>query len=332
MKPNSVKNAKLIEQYPFLAEILDELKLEPFDVSDDTRVDRITIKVEKADGDLMWRTGNNIGLDGDNGFLFTMGGKNKNRVGKQGEHLFLVSNDNVLVRGLSWPRNDTEKRDKPFQPASSILWRDRDPNGMLSNPFEQEYSHYLVWVTIRCWYEDTRNNDFSGGRFGQFIVRDMTITIYTKPEDSFLRLDRKSWIGDHLFLDSTMLMRALSEKNETIINLYGRLDELGQLFQDDVYFNGMKEVLDKGKCRGASGAFGTTKVLVAELCGYDRVMLENGNCWVSFQLRPEASAMYVLGMGGTLPQLRVLVKTVIRLWQQPENRNLFKPDSNVSVI
>lgn len=332
MKPTSAKNIELIRQYPFLAEILDELKLDPFDVLDDTRLDRLTIKVEKADGDLMWRTGKNIGLDGDNGFLFTMGGKNKNKVGKQGEHLFLASNKKALVRGLSWPRNDIEKREVPFQPASSILWRDRGPKGMLSRPFEEEYSHYLVWLTVRCWYEDMHNNDFTGARFGQLIEREMTITIYPKPEEGFLDLDRKSWIGDHLLLDSTTLMRALSEKNETILNLYGRLDELAQLFQDEVYFNGMKEMFDKGKHRGSSGVFGTTKVLVAELCGYDRMMLENGNCWISFQLRPEASTMYVLGMGGTLPQLRVLIKTVVKLWQQPENRDLFKSDSNVSVM
>jgi hypothetical protein len=95
----------------------------------------------------------------------------------------------------------------------------------------------------------------------------------------------------------------------------------------------MKALLDAGQFRGASGQFGPIKVLAAEMCGYDRVMLEDAVSWISLQLRPDCHHMYVLGQQGTLPQIRNLVRTVVRVWnQQPESQKGFKPDKNVSVM
>jgi hypothetical protein len=128
-------------------------------------------------------------------------------------------------------------------------------------------------------------------------------------------------------------MQAFFDNNRDVTIIGGRLDELCRLFQEDVYFNGMKDILDQGNNRGASGQFGSVKVLCAEMCGYDRVMLEDAMSWMSFQLRPEAKMMYVLGMNGTLPQLRNLVKNVIKMWnEKPECRASFVPDKNVSVL
>lgn len=43
--------------------------------------------------------------------------------------------------------------------------------------------------------------------------------------------------------------------------------------------------------------------------------------------------MYVLGQQGTLPQIRNLVRTVVRMWREkPEQRAAFKPDKKVSVM
>jgi hypothetical protein len=111
------------------------------------------------------------------------------------------------------------------------------------------------------------------------------------------------------------------------------LYEMCITFQDEVYFNGMKAILDGSKYRGASGQFGSVKVLAAEMCGYDRVMLEDAVSYVTFQLRPDSEHMYVLGQQGTLPQIRNLVRTVVRMWnRRPELREAFKPDENVSVM
>ncbi len=117
------------------------------------------------------------------------------------------------------------------------------------------------------------------------------------------------------------------------MSMGGMLYEMCITFQDEVYFDGMKAVLDDGEFRGASGQFGSVKVLCAEMCGYDRVMLEDANSYVTFQLRPGSKHMYVLGQQGTLPQIRNLVRTVVRMWREkPELRAAFKSDKKVSVI
>jgi len=129
------------------------------------------------------------------------------------------------------------------------------------------------------------------------------------------------------------MMRGVFDKDHDLVSIGGMLYEMCITFQDEVYFNGMKEVLDGGKYHGASGQFGTVKVLCVEMCGYDRVMLEDNSSFVTFQLRPGSKHMYVLGQQGTLPQIRNLVRTVVRMWhEKPELRATFKPDKNVSVI
>jgi hypothetical protein len=94
------------------------------------------------------------------------------------------------------------------------------------------------------------------------------------------------------------------------------LYEVCVTFQEEIDFNGMKDVLDNGEFRGASGQFDAVKVLCAEMCGYDRVMLEDNSSYVTFQLRPGSKHMYVLGQQGTLPQIRNLVRTVVRIWRE----------------
>ena len=77
----------------------------------------------------------------------------------------------------------------------------------------------------------------------------------------------------------------------------------------------------------------SVKVLCAEMCGYERVMLEDDVAWVSFQARSETSGLYTLGLGGTLPQIRNLVMNTILFWNcKPELRDQFQPDPNISVF
>ena len=61
MRPNASKNQELTKQYPFVTDILSA-RMEPHDGNGGTSVNDLTIRVEKADGDLMFRRANNIGL------------------------------------------------------------------------------------------------------------------------------------------------------------------------------------------------------------------------------------------------------------------------------
>lgn len=333
MRPNSDKNRQLIRQYPFIAKIL-EIAFERSGSNDRSapRVDDLNVRVEKADGDLMYRQANNIGL-GDHSFLFTTEPKRKGQVGRRVECILAVNKNGDVLDILYWPRNDEERRGKKEIYASAIFWATRYlEGGWYSDPYWDMVDN-LVWVTVEAWHDDARNDDLPEGRFGELRSRVLDLTIFTKPECGFRELETKSCFEKNLRLSSRRVLAGHLAGNVDIIRMSGMLDEMCLQFGEEVFFAGMKDVLDQGPSRGASGQFGSAKVLAAELCGYDRVMIEDAVSSVTFQRRPDSDGLYVLGMDGTLPQLRSLVRGVIRGWQNdPVARASFRPDGNVRVL
>lgn len=335
MNPNASKNRDLIKQYPFVSGILSA-RMEPHDDKGGTSVNDLTIRVEKADGDLMFRRASNFGL-GDSSCIFQFKGSRKNQVMRRGEYLFAIDGEGKIVNRVNWPRNDEEKRKADGELYGwTALWTGRvtfaNNKEGYSNPIWDKVK-YLVWVTVEAWHVDTKNDDAPGGRFGEFKDRAVHVTIYGAPDQGFEKLQEESSVYSNLSLDSRLMTRGVIDKDHDIVSIGGMLYEMCITFQDEVYFNGMKDVLDGGKFRGASGQFGSVKVLCAEMCGYDRVMLEDSASYVTFQLRPGSKHMYVLGQQGTLPQIRNLVRTVVRLWNlKPELRAGFKSDKNISVM
>lgn len=334
MNPNALKNRELIKQYPFMADILSA-QMEPYDGNGGVSINDLSTRIEKADGDLMFRRANNVGL-GDSSCIFQLKGNRKDQIMRRGEYLFAIDSKGKIINRVNWPRNDKEKKKTGEIYGWSVLWAGRSifPNKeeCYSNPICDKVK-YLVWVTVEAWYTDTKNDDVSGGRFGEFRDRSIHITIYGAPDQGFKKLEEESSVYLNLALDNQVMTHGIFEKEYDIVSISGMLYEMCILFQDEVYFNGMKDILDNGEFRGASGQFGTVKVLCAEMCGYDRVMVEDSVSYITFQLRPDSKDMYVLGQQGTLPQIRNLVRTVVRMWREkPELRAAFKPNKNVSVM
>ena len=403
---NLSKNEKLEKQYPFVGAILNQWMwpLAPWheNLNNAKRADKLTIKVEIADGDLMYRRSNFIGYDNCSA-IFAFGGKHKGHIGLRGEHLFAVDGENKIINRLDWPRTQQQKWAKGETYGHLVLWRKEESRGWYSDPIWKQ-TEYIALVEIETWYEHIQGESDCYQR-GEFLERIVKVTIYRRPKIGFEKLQDQSCLEDNLCLDSKVLLDAMLEdkrdiiaitgqltelgryftdkvynkglrdvligyirgtskqekvlcaefgndgqvvlenldsalllnalfKNnkQEIVAISGQLTELGRLFQDEVYLKGMREVLDNGKVRGASGNLGPVRVLCAEMCGYERVMLENSSCWISLQLRPESKRMYVLGMGGTLPRLRDLVRTAVTMWAKPEARGTFRSDGNVSVI
>lgn len=330
MKPNAEKNRKLLKRYPFLTGIIN-VDMEPFGTPFRNTVHDLTIRFEKADGDLMFRRADNVGL-ADKSCIFSTRENRKGQVMRRGEYLFAVDDQNQFINRLSWPRNDEERQETGAVYGYAVLWGTRHSKEHYSNSNSDQVK-YLVWVTVEAWHQDTRNDDIPGGRFGELCDRSLYITVYGAPKCGFAELQHRASLAENLYLENRIFLDAVFEHNREITVIGGRLDELCRLFQDEVFFNGMKDAFDKGRCRGASGHFGPVKVLCAEMCDYNRIQLEDATSWISLQLRPEGKGLYVLGMGGTLPQLRHLIKTVVKLWnEKPELRAAFQPDENVSVM
>lgn len=331
MKSNHPKNVQLIKQFPFVKSVLG-FPMEPFafkfgGVFDEERIDDLTIRVEKADADLMFRQAENTGLR-EKSFILHLKGRRKDQVMRRGEYLFAVDGEGRVINQVNWPRNNEERREMGGEVyAWSVFWQARKDN-LYSRPIHTLVKH-LVWATVEAWHQDTKDDDH---RFGRFLDRSVHLTVYTAPAKGFEKLQEEANIWENLSLDSKTLIRGGARGDHDLITMSGMLYEMCIWFQDLVYFNGMKKVLDEGKVRGASGQFGQVRVLAAEMCGYDRIMLEDAVSWISFQLRPGSKNMYVLGEKGTLPQIRNLVRTVIKLWGDPRLRQNFKADQEVSVM
>jgi len=73
------------------------------------------------------------------------------------------------------------------------------------------------------------------------------VTIYNEPDEGFKKLKENASIYENLLLNSHVMMRGVLDKNHDIISIGGMLYEMCITFQDEVYFNGMKAILDSGK-------------------------------------------------------------------------------------
>jgi len=331
MKPTAEKNRKLIVQYPFLTQIL-ALPYLPLASKDHLKqVDDLTIKVEKADAQLMYRQGKNTGLEdrrsGSNSWSMPVEGPRNGQAGKRGHYLLAIDQDGHIINSINW---DDKNSNEPIY-AWHVLWGIKVGPEHFSDALYDQVK-YLVWMTVEAWYEFIKG--FENTPFGDFIDRTMTVTIYTAPEKGFSKLRDEANVYDHLWLDNDVVMRGSMRNDHDILCITGMLAELCHQFKADVYDKGMREIADSHpEYRiAASGQFGPVEVLVAEMCGYERIQLDTDTCRISFQIKPDSNNAYVFGMQGRLPQLREMVRTVIEYWNYREGgRSQFSYNQEVCV-
>lgn len=313
MKVTARKNQKLIKEYPFIGAILTRTMM-PFAPEVQTHVDDLTIKVEIADGDLMYRKGKNYGLAENSGSLQYTAGRNKGQVAKQGEYLFAIDGSGQIINRVDWPRDRDDRKIMGNPYGYYALWKERDGKArMLSGSLYKE-TEFLVWVRVHARYDDTK--DYCRP-FGTFRGRDLTITIYKKPAIGFEQLQHNASVWKNLVLTSDVLMEALFDKDEEVRLIDGSLIELAQIFWEEVYDNGVQEIIDADEKFKVTlkAQYGNVKFVAGDgICGYKGVTLEDDHAEIAFNQRPEADCFYVGSVHGTLPQLRRLVLTVVNYW------------------
>lgn len=327
------KIQKLIKQFPFVTDILSA-KMEPTDGQGKSRVDDLTIRVQKADGDLMWRRANNIGI-GDDSSIFNPSGNRRGQVMRRGEYLFAINNSGKIINRVDWPRNIEERRATGEIYGQSALWSRRDiirkGETCYSNPIWGE-TEYLVWATVEAWHENSKNPDAPNGVFGKFHDRSVYITIYGKPIEGFEKLEKESDMFTNLSLDEDTILFGIVEKNENIIRMVGMLDEMCITFQDEVYLNGMQRMLDgKGYWRMLDKQ-GNVIITCTGPYSSKYITLRDSASMVKFVQHRGSDRLYLQGQWGTLPQIRNLVRTVVRMWQNQELHVEFKVDTGSSSV
>lgn len=307
------------KQFPFLETVLD-LPMDPQGGNEGTQIDELTIKVERADGDLLFRTAQNYGTLGERGVLISVEGPHKGTVSKQGEHLFAFSKDGELINTLAQKRTDFGS---PIY-AEQIFWtliQDNWRTGPLFGDIAK-----LVWVTVNAYYEDTGNSD---DRFGKFLERTVSVTIYQPPEEGFLKLEQDSRIEDHLLVTNNVLMQAALHPDKQIAAISARFCELAELFYHSVYTKGMEDALEKAEWKGCSGTFGDVSVKAVWGLHMVGVELSSPNADVEFRISDGSKVMFAGSVYGKLSEIRQLVIDVIIGWQNEEAREAFGPDTSV---
>ncbi len=335
MNSSTSNNSDLIKRYPFIPKILS-IPMEPYDGQSGTSVHDLTICVKKADEDLMFRQAKNTGL-GDSLFSFQLSDRRKDQVMRCGEYLFAIDGNGQIVNRVNWPRNEEDYRKNIGEIYGCSIFL----TGL--NSFPNDESCYinsicdkvkqLVWVTVEEWYIDTKNYDEAGDRFGDFQERSIHLTIYEEPDQGFEKLQKEASIYTNLSLNNQMINRGVTDKNHDIISIGGMLKEMCLTFRDEVYFNGMSEILKSEQFHEVFGQFGTVKMSCIEIFGHEIVTLKDNLSYVHLQLHPNSKHLCVLGIQGTLPQIRNLVRTVVQMWREhPELRAAFKSNMTVSVM
>jgi hypothetical protein len=328
MKLDSNEFSNLTAEYPFLADVAKGLARA---CSAPDNVD-FKLTVKEADADLMFKRADNIGV-GDDAFMFRLDDKSKkykDLIGRKLEKAFALDSAGRVLVELNWPINRNDKNNRNIY-CQNVFWRHRTVENHLTTPIHDEAAS-VAWMSCESWHVDKKVE--SGDRFGESKLCEIHLTVHRAPSEGFRKLTERANVYENLELTSRTLTDAIFDKDWDINCINGCLYELCVQFQEDVYFNGMKTVLDEKSTRGCSGELGIVKVMSAEMCGYHRVMLEadidGESVWASLQLRPEATGMYVLGCQGTLPRLRKMIRTACREW--PTSKRGFKKDNKVSVM
>lgn len=316
MKITAPKNKKLIAQFPFIIKILNE-EMEPYGEPLLNGFDEFSIKVQYADGDLMYRVADNIGL-GENSFCYS---KEKNgQIMKRGEYLFAIDGQGNILRRVNWPRNRKERSQSNINIYGCDSMSQFSPDGDFKEYIVDKVK-YLVWVTVNAWHLDTKKEDFPDERFGELVNRNIQIVIYQEPKCGFGKLHEDSNVFDNLRLNREVLDRGFFRKNSDILQIMGNLDELCRLFQDDVFDNGLKDMIERKCAGGISAMLGSVKVSAA----LDRIEIQDSVSLLLIGVYPDSGRLRFVVQDGTLPQLRNLVKTVVRYWNSGlEGRSNFK--------
>lgn len=325
MKINSRKNLKLIKQYPFVSDILST-EMEPHGELREgiqttsgfkTMVDDLTIRVEKADGDLMMRYGCNIGFN-DGTFALQRG-----KAMRYGEYVFAIDKHNQIINRLNFPLTTKERREATKRIyAKQVLWESKDFNvNNTSNTHSNclwNKTKYIIWVTVKTCHDHTKDERRP---FGAFQNRSINITIYSEPDQGFEKIYRESNVWLNLYLCDWIEIPFAEDKDIIIIS--GMLQELCNTFQEEVYFNGMRDRIKSEIISNPFDKFNTVEVFSNESCGVEQIRLADNNSYITFNLSSRAKQLYVAGQEGTLPQIRNLVRTVVRSWNNnPESRIL----------
>lgn len=320
MQPQSEKRrTELEKQFPCLEKLLKEREEKGAGKAN------INITVKRADPDFLYTLGEN--LDGANGSIF-----NENRPGEKGikrDHLYTVGKDDEIIS--KWYYTQPDSRD--MLTVMQII-----DNG---DEFLSKVA-YFVWLTAYHWYKKpTEGQANEGMNLGEYLYTELYYTVHLPPDEGWRWLIETTKLTKNVTLYNRLLVRGYAKElngghkvgYEVAVSL---LNGLARKFQDNVYLNGLKEIIDASKVKEMSGQFGEVGMLSYVLAGRIQFTLSDGTH--EFTIIGEEGAedprMGYNSIYATYPTASNLVQTVIEKWEKADldtRKRMFVDDKNVRI-
>lgn len=313
---NLSKLQQLLCEFPFIESIMNAHYIP--DDSSSLKSGTMDVRVERADGNLMCRSGYGAGVR-DGFFLVHVRGRHANQVSQKAEYLFAVGRDNAIINSLMWFNCPlANEATEPPRCGRDIFIVDEIKDGegrFISAETCYSQAKFLVWVTVEAFYASVSGSDHKESRFGEFLGRDVTITIYKEPEGGFEQLCHQSMDQQFMRLNEYMLKNDRPRRDYVLAKLVGRLEELVQQFEGDVLNCGLLrtalgDVVMANQFRGISLVAGRGEVALS--CPESHLVLSV----------VEGRSPQVIRLGGTITQIRHLVKTATAAWNSVEGIQL----------
>jgi hypothetical protein len=266
--------------------------------------------VETADEALMFKYGQRLGFEKNSRMSSCLlSSKHPNMCARVHSCMLAVNATGSIIKMISWDQDEYTFAYDTF--AAKV----------------QQIDH-VVFVETEFWYPDTMR-----GAWQQYTSVKQIVTVYKEPDQGWQGLIRSATIEKNLELNTRLLTRFVCAKDDRFTQITANLESKAVEFGTKVFLEGLQEMYENGKHRGAEISFKEAELIMTDLCGYTRVMLTGDDgSWVTLQKHDDHKNFYVLGCYGTYLKVISIIDHVIKEWQIPSVKSGFISSAGISVI
>lgn len=303
--PQQDERQNYIKDFPFLKEVPVDRR--PLGLEGSAALDKVTVRVERADASLMFR--DRVNAYSEPMYVGDRRGQHRN-MARQSEELYMVAGGGL---------EETAPLSRPAYPRKTFHFVDFGK------------VEYLVWVRTRTLYNypaDSRqrqNPELAGLK-----ERSIHITIYRPPREGWAELYRTARLSDSVLTDHR-IREGCEDHDPDWLAIKLRLDDLAKEFGAGPYARGIRskilEALEVGDYRMAGEAAGT-KLRSYVMSGCILMNIYNDSSQVTFwgfaseKDHREAGIKWMgmnswKGIYGSISQAEQLVKVISSAWPMP---------------
>ena len=272
-------------------------------------MDKVTIKVARADDSLMWRIGRDQGASQEM--------KGLERVIIENDSLFLLR-DQDLVDEYMWPdRGDLESGEvwpKPHEAYVLDVFKGNDRMPESHVPWLKWPSTGVAWVTDRSYHEKTDESWVPG----KLLKSELEITVFKPPTEGWPALVEAPTVHN-VELTSRALLTGIVRDYPQWRQLSTDLSALARRLDNEVYCTGLAKIIaDEEVSRGMGGQFGDIKLGAYVMAGRLIFQIERGNVLFSCVGSDDEvpSKMGPQGTYGTYDQIKAMTEDFIARWNE----------------